>query len=670
MRICKMLVLAAAWMAACSVPAWADPTPRTDGLSVSARMDIQALIPPVELEPAGSAPGALARPAQSAVPRSDPEPKPEAAPVAAAPGAGDNTAALGADATAAVRPDNDEDDDDDSGPERDDPPDWIGAAQAQPRPLRPLVVPENRNVERAVRFFLTRKRAVLERGYRRSGRFLPMMQAIFAEEGVPVELAYLAAVESNYNPTAHSRSRAAGLWQFMRGTARKYGLRVHLPWYDERLDPLYSTRAAARLLANLHDIYRSWELALAAYNAGERSVNRAIRRARQPEGGEDFWKLRRLPRETKGYVPAFFALARIYHQPEQYGLDELEQEPALAIEVVRLEVPASLAELARRLELPTAELQRLNPAWRRGVIPPFGFEPVLLHVPRGQGRRLVAALAAEPLPPVQWREHIVRKGETLSGIAQMYRIPLAELLALNPGRRRLLSIGQPVILPLPKQVTAMDKFVIAAAGPQATLLEPAAAAGNGPAAPDSHTAGNAPAALAAAATLAGPPVAKAGRTPGSAPQAPQMPDAPQPLAPASPPPEAPAAPVHPQAQGQTTVQTPSVAPVVPTVVVTPVALVPVPAAPFAPGAFPGSTSPAAKREPATASVAQPGPAGAAPPDKRATVAMHRVQPGDTLWSISRKYGVRVSDLKRWNRLRSNRLHPAEVLAVQGTPSGS
>jgi membrane-bound lytic murein transglycosylase D len=422
------------------------------------------------------APGAaIATPLKSAPPAATPAGAPAtqppsaavtpvtATPAPAAPAAGDASAQTigGTDANGSGEDASVDDSDDDAAAETDgqDPASgWVG----DPVPAqksRPLIVPEHKKVDQVLKYYLTKRRFILEQGYKRSGRYLPMIQQIFSEEGIPPELAVLGAVESNYNPTAHSWARAAGLWQFMRGTARKYGLRVNLPWYDERLDPVYSTRAAARLLADLHDTFGNWELALAGYNAGVGRVARAIQRAKQPEGEENFWTLRRLPRETKGYVPSFFALARIYADPVKYGLNDLEVEPPMTIEAVKIEQPTTLKDLADRIEMSGDDLARLNPAWKRGVIPPVRFEPVLLHVPQGQGDKLMASIAATPLPEVNWREHIVARGETMSQIARMYHVPLQELMQMNAGHARLLSVGQSVQLPVPKGQTGWPVMI-------------------------------------------------------------------------------------------------------------------------------------------------------------------------------------------------------------------
>jgi membrane-bound lytic murein transglycosylase D len=340
-----------------------------------------------------------------------------------------------------------------------------GRLPALSRRMRPLLVPENPRIDSAQRYFLTRQRSVMEAGYRRAGRYMPLIRAVLAEEGLPPQLAYLAALESNFDPLARSPAHAVGLWQFMDDTARRYGLRVSQPWYDERLDPVYSTRAAARLLGILYDRFGSWDMALAAYNAGDGRIRRAIRRAGQPPGGQDFWSLRRLPRETKGYVPAFYALLRIYENPWTHGLASVEQEPQLKLEAVVLDFPASLADLAQRLDVPAHLLRGLNPAWKRGFMPPTATDPVLLHVPAGHGQRAANVLAANPPALVRWRTHKVARGESLAEIARGYGISERELTDMNrvrkPGRP---AAGQELLLPLPASVASVQAAEPAANG--------------------------------------------------------------------------------------------------------------------------------------------------------------------------------------------------------------
>jgi membrane-bound lytic murein transglycosylase D len=317
-----------------------------------------------------------------------------------------------------------------------------------PRPGgRPLRLYRNASVDGVVRFLNEQRREVLERGWRRSGRYEAMIRRILREEGVPEELVYLAAVESNFNPQARSPARAVGLWQFTAPTARSFGLRVHAPWYDERLDPESSTHAAARLLAYLYDRYENWELALAAYNAGEGRVNAALARARREDAPEDYWNLR-LPQQTRGFVPAFLAVAAIMEAPETHGFHPREREAPTASEGLELEIAATLTDLAARLGLPAVELAQRNPAWREGLIPPLGVGSVLLWVPPGASGRLLASLDAEPPETAPWRVHAVRKGETASHIARRYGVRTGDLLAFNGlHHRSTLSIGQTLLLP-------------------------------------------------------------------------------------------------------------------------------------------------------------------------------------------------------------------------------
>jgi peptidoglycan lytic transglycosylase D len=320
-----------------------------------------------------------------------------------------------------------------------------------PRPDgRPLRLYRNPMVDSLVRFFDERRRDVLERGWRRSGRYLPMIRRVFRAEGVPPELGYLAAVESNFNPHARSPARAVGLWQFTAPTARKFGLRMVRPWYDERLDPQASTRAAARLLAYLYDRYEDWALDLAAYNAGEARVNEALARAQRRGRPADYWSLR-LPQQTEGFVPSFLAIAAIMEAPQAHGLEAVARDEPLPGEAVELSTAAALPDLAGRLGIPPEQLALRNPAWRRGMVPALpALGPVRLWVPPGKGPALLASLASDPPKGIPWLIYTVAEGDTVSDVARRFAVRTGDVLALNNlSGRSLLAIGQPLLVPVP-----------------------------------------------------------------------------------------------------------------------------------------------------------------------------------------------------------------------------
>ncbi|MCZ6730256.1 MAG: transglycosylase SLT domain-containing protein [SAR324 cluster bacterium] len=303
--------------------------------------------------------------------------------------------------------------------------------------------------DKYLRKFLKSNGGAFLRGVRRSGRYLPMIFRIFREEGLPEALAYLPAVESNFNPRARSPARAMGMWQFMITTARRFDLQVRYPWYDERLDPERSTRAAARLLAYLHDRYANWELALAAYNAGEGRVNRAMREARAEGQDPNYWNLD-LPPQTRAYVPAFLAMAKLYSSPDAFGYPVDGREPPDTTESLEMDRASSLAEVAHRLEISLPELVRLNLAWRRGYIPDDLEHKVLLRVPFGLKERLLASLADNTPVRLPWLTHVVERKETLSRIARGYGVSMASIMMVNPiADRNFLGIGQILVIPLP-----------------------------------------------------------------------------------------------------------------------------------------------------------------------------------------------------------------------------
>jgi len=290
-----------------------------------------------------------------------------------------------------------------------------------------------------VRYFLDRftgsRREVVEMWMGRSGRYLAMIREIFRSQGLPTDLAFTAMIESGFNPRAVSRVGAKGLWQFMAPTARRYGLRVDR-WVDERLDPEKSTVAAAAYLRDLYRQFGSWELAQAAYNAGEVAVIRAIR----VTGSSDFWDLTRtthLQRETREFVPAIQAATLIGRDPDQYGFavggdawDDTE----------RVSVPPStdLRRLSTGAGLSLEMLRGLNSTLVRGITPPGTRWEV--RIPSGTRDGVLAALAPRrsvatakaPRRAAAAREiHVVRPQETVSSIARLYGLSVAEVLRWN-----------------------------------------------------------------------------------------------------------------------------------------------------------------------------------------------------------------------------------------------
>ncbi|GAB4240493.1 MAG: hypothetical protein Kow00109_15630 [Acidobacteriota bacterium] len=308
----------------------------------------------------------------------------------------------------------------------------------------PVVV--NREVLQFLDYFQRQGRDRTQEAMQRAGPFLPHFRRIFAEEKVPIDLVYMAHVESLFKANAYSRARARGIWQFMAGTARLYGLQVNW-WLDERLDFFKSTRAAARHLRDLREEFGDWYLALAAYNVGPGRIYRIFRR----HGRLDYWTMARrrlLPRETRNYVPSILAAMIIYRHPERYGFEPPEETP-LSFEEVSVPFQVDLQVVADLLGVPKGRIQELNPELVRGITP-FGRQDYRLRVPAGFRERAAHALAQ--LPPekrLRWAHHRVRKGETLSHIATRYGVSVRAIAETNRLRSiHRLSVGQDLIIPL------------------------------------------------------------------------------------------------------------------------------------------------------------------------------------------------------------------------------
>ena len=289
----------------------------------------------------------------------------------------------------------------------------------------------------------------------RMPRYEPMIRERLQQEGLPGDMVYLALIESGFSNTATSRARAVGMWQFMKGTAKLYGMRVD-SWVDERRDPYRATDAAARHLRDLNRRFGSLYLAAAAYNAGSGRVSRGLRRLPADDEEADsasadamFFRLydtKLLRRETKDYVPKLIAAALIAKEPARYGFTVTAAEPP-TYDSIMVPTMTGLDVIARLSDTTVAAIRELNPQYLRLATPP-GVASVV-RVPSGRGPATVAAYAE--LPPnrrVTFVEHFVARGETMGGIARRYHVSQRLLADANPKvRPSRLRIGQRLIVP-------------------------------------------------------------------------------------------------------------------------------------------------------------------------------------------------------------------------------
>jgi membrane-bound lytic murein transglycosylase D len=279
----------------------------------------------------------------------------------------------------------------------------------------------------------------------RGSQYLPRIRQIFAEEGVPQDLAYLAMVESAFRPAALSRARAKGVWQFISETGRRYGLQQDW-WVDERSDPDKATRAAARYLRELYGMFSDWNLAMAAYNSGEATVAKGIARY----GTKDFWELSRtrtFRRETKNYVPLIHAAIVVAKAPEKYGFS-VTPEAAPEAEKVPVQGAVDLRVIAECVGGSVDQVRALNPELRR-LSTPAGrtFE---VKVPAGAGETLTRCLASVPQDKrVQFRTHVVARGQTLYTIARRYGTRSQDIASANGlAAEKPLAVGSELIIPI------------------------------------------------------------------------------------------------------------------------------------------------------------------------------------------------------------------------------
>ncbi|MBW7889227.1 MAG: LysM peptidoglycan-binding domain-containing protein [Bacteroidetes bacterium] len=322
-----------------------------------------------------------------------------------------------------------------------------------PSLIPPTSVPLDINEysKRAIAFFMGKGRSYMENWIYRSGKYFPVMKRIFKEEGLPEELIYLAMAESGLNPTARSWAKAVGMWQFMKYTGSLYGLHSNY-WYDERRDFEKATRAAARHMKDLYQQYNNWHLVFVAYNAGAGWVNRGIRRS----GSTDYWEMRKkLPRETRNYVPQYIAVTLMAMRPEAFGFDGSQTADSLSFDYVTVDDCVDLGLLADCVGTSLDTLKELNPELTQWCTPP-NYKGYQLRVPAG--RKDIFAENYANIPDdkkMDFATHVIRRGETLSAVAQKYRVTVAILQDVNKiSRRTKLRVGNTLIIPVQSKSVA------------------------------------------------------------------------------------------------------------------------------------------------------------------------------------------------------------------------
>ena len=332
----------------------------------------------------------------------------------------------------------------------------------------PVVI--NTKVQNWMVYLLTRGRGHFVKWLARSERYAPLIVPRLEEAGVPKDLLYQAMIESGFNPYATSRAAAVGVWQFISSTGKAYGLDRDW-WIDERRDPVMATESAIQFMSELYARFGKWEIASAAYNAGGGKLSKAIRTYET----DNYWELASSDRpyladETKNYVPKMIAAAILGKYSERYGLKaEIREEHRLtAWDFDQVSVPEAtdLRVVADLVGVESSELEAINPALRRAYTPP-GVANYLLNLPKGTGKKFEKAFAKLPASQrTTFVRHRIRRGESLSEIAESYGVPSKTIAEVNKIRDpRTLKVGHRLLVPVrPDQIDSRTVTHVVARG--------------------------------------------------------------------------------------------------------------------------------------------------------------------------------------------------------------
>lgn len=346
----------------------------------------------------------------------------------------------------------------------------------------PFNIEYNQALENTIKAFLKNRTKAFERLMAVSEYYFPMFEEHLAKYDIPMELKYLAIVESALNPRAKSRVGASGLWQFMYPTGKQFNLEVN-SYVDERYDPLKATEAACQYLSSLYGIFGDWSLVLASYNAGPGNVSKAIRRS---GGSQNYWNIRKnLPRETANYVPAFLATMYIYEYKKEHGIQP-KKAPVTYFETdtIMVKKQMSFKQISDLLDIPMDQLEFLNPIYKLKVIPFEGDKPHFLRLPKNKMGLFVSneekiyayldyldtykektktdfiptakdsAYAETPKIEQKTQFHTIKSGESLGKIADKYNVSISELKKWNHIKGNTIQAGKKLKIYSDKKVIA------------------------------------------------------------------------------------------------------------------------------------------------------------------------------------------------------------------------
>lgn len=367
-----------------------------------------------------------------------------------------------------------------------------------------IEMPYNQEVRKYIDMYVNRRRTMVEAMLGMSLYYMPIFEQALEQEGMPLELKYLPIVESALDPVAKSRVGAAGLWQFMIRTGKGLGLEIN-SLVDERLDPYKSSVKAAKYLKQLYNIYKDWSLAIAAYNCGPGKVNQALRRA--GGSGKDYWQIYAfLPKETRGYVPAFIAANYVMTYFKKHNISPALAKKPILVDTVQVTRRIHFNQISSVLDIPVEALRVLNPQYRKDVIP-GNVRPYTLALPSQQiysflmsedsivsknaskyQPRLVVEpqmtqVASDEGGEYEWETktvtkiHKVRRGETLGGIAAKYKTTVSAIKKANGMRNNNIGVGKrlkikttervkvykPAAEETPEELAAADSLALEAA---------------------------------------------------------------------------------------------------------------------------------------------------------------------------------------------------------------